>query len=372
VLYLSGRAFRAAGLLEEARGVLDLLLRDHHDCVEAMGELVLALITQARQSPERAAELLTSAQRYAARAVQIEAQRGKSWIYQDLLGIVRYHLNANEAARKAFQSSVEWGGDRHPKLWLALVSNRTGDTSSALSQLLEVFQAIRDAADPYKVWAGITRDRLAYHRGMRVLTDSFDRLHKRWTELKRGHRNLTIKTSDGQMRFSGKTANEEAAYMRFELQPAKDLVELAIDFTLGKESQAKTVVLRVSDETRAGADVKRDFELRLGYERDGGNVYAREGNADHPKNVTDVPMKLAKGETVRLGVTIARGAAGAATTATVILTWNGTEAARRESRRLLTMGTKSLYIDLLIEGRVEGKVDASFDNFRLVRLGEMR
>jgi hypothetical protein len=70
-----------------------------------------------------------------------------------------------------------------------------------------------------------------------------------------------------------------------------------------------------------------------------------------------------------VGIEVDRGIDGTSAKPTLVVTWDGREILRRDCRSL-NMRSKPLQLDLLIKNQNSARVDAWFDEFRLVRLGK--
>lgn len=374
VMYLLGRAYREAGRLEEARTALNACLGEYHDFVEAMAELAWTQLLEARGGSRDSLELLLGAERLAARCVAEDASRGKLWIYQDLLGVIRYHLNKNEPARKAFVASEEWGGSQHTKIWLALLRNRLGHIDDAIVGLRQVWQFIRNEEDPLKLYADQTRRLLQFHRGKRLFRDGFTAKGKHWEVVRAGQTRINWRVADGAFRVRGQATRHGATMARFRVDPAKDFLEAEISLRVGTGNDAP-VLFRITDERKIGSGkVSSSFECKAGVNFRGGWVYLRTGRHENDKTTTKLraedreELRLRPGEEARIRVEHFKGIDGAARRGDLIVSWNGTEVARRPLS-LSASSNRPLFIELRVEVDIGQKVDASFDDFRLIRIG---
>jgi tetratricopeptide (TPR) repeat protein len=373
VLYLLGRAYRQSDRLGEARAKLETCLAEHHDFVEAMAEKAYAHLLEARQG---AAQLLIDGERLAARTVQVDAARGKQPVYQDLLGVQRYHLRRNDAARRAFQASQQWGGDLHPKLWLALLRNRSGHVDDAITGLRNVWQFIRDEKAPFKVYSDGVMKMLQYHRGKRVFKDEFNGVNKQWLQVKKGQRRLVWNVNGGRLKVAGQASSDQDSYWRFSVEPGQDFVSASLRVGVGDNIHTNTsAVFRLSDQRpMGGGRMQTNFQLELGYSLGNSYLFLQDGRQPTQKNQVmkrgpELGADLRTGQSVLVGIEVDRGIDGTSAKPTLVVTWDGREILRRDCRSL-NMRSKPLQLDLLIKNQNSARVDAWFDEFRLVRLGK--
>lgn len=375
VLYLSGRAYRMSSRFAEAREALDECLRIRYDFVEAAMEFALASILEARQSgPTEGFALLENAERIAARACSLEKDRGKLPLFQELLGIVRYHLRKDDRARVAFQTAETQGGGAHAKCWLALLRNRQGHSDDAIAMLRNTTQYLKDPADVLKVWAEVTRKRLAVHRGKRLVRDDFEAQAKHWQVRRNGQQKLRFQFGDGQLTTKGTSNREVPAWSRYTIDRARDFVSVTLDADFGSTRGAK-VYLRVSDEKAAGGGRMRStIDARIGWDGEKPFAYLRRGAQETDKttikvDAQDKPALFARDAgPVRLEIAYEIRVEEDGEDGSLVIRWAGQEVARKKTR--LSSGNRELFLDVRIEPQIAAEVDAKFSRFRLIRMGQ--
>ena len=395
VLYLLGRTLRLAGEYGEARDVLQLLLQDRSDFLEAMAERALATMQLAKgaatNDPAGALLMLGEAERFASRVALDEAARGKDPIYLDLLGTIRYHRLDNEGAKQAFRQSLAWKPGAYAKIMLALIAYRQGYTDRAITELVTLTQEIRDPQNRFRKFAESARDAIIDHRGKRLFVDEFEReLGDVW--LSESRHQAKWNAVDGRVQLKGKSQGEaRIARCRYTVDQARNFLEVATEITLLKGFTGRKAVLRLSDVRSSGLSAERKSRLLLevGYDATraqgagGAYVYYHQNQGRNKKDISEVgagddgfppELRIERGKpfTVvvrRLGAKRQSGP-GARQKETLIVLIDGFEVLRREIVQEFGLRQNPLAIDFHVQGLESTSLDTAFDKFRLVRYGE--
>ncbi|MEZ5989972.1 MAG: tetratricopeptide repeat protein [Planctomycetota bacterium] len=379
VLYLLGRYLSQSQVFDEADDLYEAILRRHSGIVEVMAEFAHLLLKQAMASsdPAQALAHLTRAERFARKVCEVEEGRGRSWKYQDLLGVIRYRLRNNEGAREAFRRSKEWGGDgTHADIYLALLDYRAGRTDECLAKLTRLRQNLR-ADDPFHGWLTATIDELRWHASLRLFGDRFGRdgePRNRWQPLARA---LKVNQRAGEAVLKGRSLGTVAGLRYLMEKGTTSVVEVRTRMRLGSNHSGTFAGLRLTNE-RIGPGARKTqnhFEYRIGFE-DGLRVQAIEGTTQNTKlpdlrekrgDFKELGVSFKPGETHELGFRIERPKReGDTGQAEVVFLFDGREVARCKSGRLSYGAGTELFVDLYADGEKALDFDVAFDDFSLV------
>ncbi|MFQ5505266.1 MAG: tetratricopeptide repeat protein, partial [Planctomycetota bacterium] len=373
VLYLLGRLLARAESWEEADEILEKNLERHPLLIEAMAEMAWLELQRAKHLPEGAYEFLEKGERFARKACQVEASRARLWVYQDLLGTIRYLLTDYEGARKAFQTSLDWGGGNHSKIMLALIKYRKGRVQNAVEDLQDLSEGIRDKTDPHKNFVLEVKRQIEDHLGKRLFKDSFQkpRFGKNWKVVSK-HRKVKWRTGKGRAGVIGTSTDEKnELYLRYTLDRSGDFVSVEFDLEVGPAHRGSTAVMRISDRNARGS---QSFELRVGFER-GSRLYFREGRVATAKKPLfdmhdeDFPedLRLKRGdEPITIKVELVR-VPGKRSQGEVVVTFGGTELGRVPVKRWPAVDQRPTFFDFIVRGQRGSKLDAHLHGFRLIR-----
>ena len=380
-LYILGHWLSQVDRFEEAEDALEDVLSRHAEIVEVMAEYALMLVRKAKAAgfSAEAHGLLTRAERYAKKVCEIEEGRAKLWIYQDLLGVIRYFLRNNDGARTAFRKAIAWAPadqQAHPRIFLALLNYRDGRTDDTLAELNNLRQTLKPGS-PLHSYVGQVRAMIQHHANLRVFRTPFDLPGKVEKDFNESRGLPRWDKTKGDVRVDGKSEGQPVWLRKTVPGGAGKLEDVSVKVKVGADFSGRRVVLRITDQPiKPGAKASRSsYEYLIGYEQ-GLRISLREGGKQKKPLVDQweargdfagAGLSFKRGETHTLGFKVLRDEA-AGKQATLIVLMDGEEVARAKVAVFAYGKTRNLHLDLLVEGDKRSTLQASFDDFEMVRL----
>ena len=377
ILYLLGHLLLGQRDFEAAAEVMQANLKRHPELIEVMADYAQLQLERSKESPLEAYELLREAERYADKAVEMEEGRGKLWRYQDLLGVIRYRLTDNKAARDAFKNSIAWAGKGkvgHAKCMSALLEYRQGDTNACLNDMKKIRPQLEEA-DPLNAYIDQVTALIRDHSGKRLFQDNFvsKKIRKHW---KHDVRDTKWQGRDGFVQLNGTTKGQERR-LRFTLVDALDFVEASVEIQIPRDFEGNHASFRLSTEriARRGKTAERNVEFRIAYQDQGLRIYASEGR-ERKKALLDLrarqlrSYKFDPDAWVRLGMVLVRPQERSTQRGVMIFTFDGQEVARCKVSQIQVTSRRPLFLDLVAQGDRGTKLKLRFRKFKLIHKGD--
>ncbi len=382
-LYILGRWLSKGGRFDEAEDVLEDVLSRHAEIVEVMAEYALMLMRQAEAAgfSAEAHGLLLRAERYAKKVCEIEEGRARLWIYQDLLGVIRYYLRNNDGARAAFQQAIAWAPldeQAHPKIFLTLLDYRDGRTDDTLAQLRDIRETLQPESE-LRGFIGKLIKQIEDHANLRVFRTGFELAGKVGKDFRESKVKPRWKKSGGNISVNGKSDGQPVWMRKTVTRGAGKLVEVSVQLKVGAEFGGSRAFLRITDKPikTGGRSSQSKFEYVVGYDR-GLRVFLKEGVAEK-KPIIDRReargdfradgLSFKRGETHQLGFKIERGDGGGRQAVLIVLL-DGREIDRAKVSVFGFGRGRDLHLDLWIEGDRRSMLQATFDDFMLTRFAQ--
>jgi tetratricopeptide (TPR) repeat protein len=368
VLYQLGRQRRRNQQFADAEQALQGALAQRHDFVEALGEMALVHLARVDAAEVDPLAGLDAAARYARKAMELDATRGRNVFYPELLGFVAFRRGDLEEANRAFREASERGASPFAKTFIALIEyrqNRVADALGTLQGLLE------DPGYPpdYRAYALRTVQDIEFHRSKRVMTDRFDTKRNWWEERVQGT-SVSADARDGRLKFSNKMGRSDKPYAwRYDQRDANNtFLSAEVTLTPGDRHQARWAGLEISDETERGAQVTSGFRARIGIYR--GGIYcqivegAQAAGGDKGREPVSLDLPAPAGQPVRLRIEVRRGGERQQD---IMLVFTANRNAAPPVRATRFGGIRTLHVDLFAEGATSDFVDVTFKDFELTR-----
>ena len=381
-LYLLGRERRLAGQFEAAIEALQRALRLSDASAEILVETALAELQIAQTSQaEDALTHLARGLRFVERAVALDESYGPTPFFLELQGRVAFETRDLRAARQAFERGA--AKSQFCQLGIALVDYAQGRPEEAHNQLTQIREKHK-RGDPVRVFAEDTIKLIEDWAGREQVRENFERadlaktekgeLSKKWEEVRNGALRPLVQGGelvlDGEITVAGKPV---AARKR--LERAGDFLAVEARLTPRGDLPGRTYGLQLVDGGRAAGNLSvNDFRARFGVKDGQPYLQIQDGDpaqAQDPTRFDAVPLppacKVEAGKPVRLGLEVVPRKEGDSYW-TLRALWDGAVVHEREVTRLnKNLRQIALLTDLFAEAPLHQKVDAAFDEYRLVR-----
>ncbi|MEM7198976.1 MAG: tetratricopeptide repeat protein [Planctomycetota bacterium] len=374
--WLLGRARRLSGDDTGAVEALEEALQRSDDFVEAAAEIAMTYLERSDHAGAEAAELLYRARRFADRALELEEARGEApeIAYVELAAVARYRTADRRGARTLFESGAE--RSLSCRAGVALVEYGLGRVQDGRGLLQEMIDDLR-SGDPTRAWAEATVALIDDHTEKEQLADSFDRddLGTAWKDQVNGR--LKPMLQGDALRIAGTLEGAAKPVYARRVQPtAGNFLATSVSLQLGGGDDSKFTGLQISTATSRGRSAA-DFQARLGFLDGRPAVVIEDGDAararDDEERAKWDPVRLddvAADRTVshRLEFRVVERDGGKQFALQAV--WNDVVVHQRDVEKLSRTSRTEMPVDLLVEGRQGARVEATFDDFRLVRRRE--
>ncbi|MCC6669653.1 MAG: hypothetical protein IT458_01215 [Planctomycetes bacterium] len=378
-LYLLGRLRRLSGQFDSAVEALGRALQVRDRMLDAYAEMAMAELQLATQQPDTAADHLVRATRYVDRLVELQEPHGQVPLFLDLQGRIRFAAGDLRGARQAFARA----GDKSTfaQVGIALVDYAQDRQQEARGQLEAIARRLKRGEAMREFCEEIVR-RIDDHADQEQIRDPFERdalgnVWQRestngplWAELVRGAASV---------RGTFTQANKPVVLRRSPSPQGRNFVSAEVMVRVEGETQERFFGLRLQEASARAGRGGSDFDARLGWREGKPYLLIQDGDPTLAQTEEDKkrfdPVELAlEGVDPKkpqiLAFEVLPREQGGGNLLALRAYWNGKLVHERPVQRITRNSRTILHIDLMVEAPAQGAVDASFDDYRLVRRKE--
>lgn len=371
--YLRGRVLRMQGQMAAAVETLTTTLKLRDDFVHAIAEMAVAQAERARDSRgAEAAVAAVAARRYADRAVQLAPSADVALL--EIQGEHAFDAADVRAAAAAFAAARDLAVSDTDKAWakgaLAVVDYSRGGVDDAASVLQRMVQDLPKEA-PLRAWAVQTLADIDDHAQKEMLEDDFERTEvgSVWTRSAHASAPGTVLRLSGQL---GRGDDEVLVERIGAVPKAKNFLAVGVSMRVGTE-HARTdgfAGLRIEMQRAGGAP---DCRIQIGV-RDGKPFLGVEDGRGAEDTAVRRTLEIAEfdpaaAQQLELRV-VPRGEAPQSRAFALQVRWNGLLVHSQDLKTLTATTPTELKTVLFAGGSKGGKIDVTFDDYRLERRKE--